>query len=348
MKIIRGRLTAADVSNPSIRYNPDTDAVEFTPDGGATWTPAPSLDIRHSTLFLKPPVAGSSKQCDAAANMTKWFKDFIDAMLFDFVLVGSVTTIINSILLSLSVVTEGFTTFLALISEAAETISTIGGTALEAAFTSDQYDLLQCIFFCRADSDGQISAANLALIESDITTQLNTTAALITNFILSIQGEIGLSNAGAIGSETGDCTACGCAWCYNTHDGARLDEWVAEDFTGGNFPTYSGGQWNSVLIGITACLWISWTFSSTTNLTDAAITAEDSSGLNRQIYINGDGTAFSGTLVWNNGTLVGGALPADADRIDVIMVQAFNSTPRFISAMQYSGFGDPPFGDSNC
>lgn len=221
MEIIRGRLSAQDVVNSNVRYNPDGDEIEYTPDGGTTWTPAPSLDIRHSPLFLKPPVTGSTKRCDAAANMTKWLKDFIDGILFDFEIVGTVTTIINSILLSLSVVTEGFTTFLALISEAAETISTIGGTALAIAFTSTEYDLLNCIFYCHADVDGRISADALIAVEDDITAQLNTTAALIVNTILFIQGEIGLSNAGSIGAQTGDCDACACSTtlCVGFNDG---------------------------------------------------------------------------------------------------------------------------------
>jgi hypothetical protein len=104
---------------------------------------------------------------------------------------------------------------LAIISELAETISAIGGTALAAAFTSDQYDLLKCIFFCAIDSDGRVSVDALAIIEAQITSQLNTTAALITNAILFVQGEVGLSNAGSVGSETGDCDDCVCC---NTFD----------------------------------------------------------------------------------------------------------------------------------
>jgi hypothetical protein len=248
MKIIRGALSAADVSNPNVRYNADCDCLQVTPDGGTTWNNAPDSDPRHSPTFLKPPVAGSSKQCDAAANMVKWLHDFIDQMLFDFLLVGTVTTIINSILLELEILAP-YIELLAIISELAETISAIGGTALAAAFTSDQYDLLQCIFFCNADSSGRVSVDALAEIETEITAQLNTTAALVTNAILFVQGEIGLSNAGSVGSETGDCDDCACGWCYRFDFSVGDGGWTALPASGyepgdarGN---YGSARWNS-------------------------------------------------------------------------------------------------------
>jgi hypothetical protein len=347
VKIIRGRLSAADVSNPTIRYNPDTDQIEMTPDGGVTWNPAPGSDPRHSMAFLKPPVAGSSKQCDAAANMVKWLHDFIDQMLFDFELVGSVTTIINSILLSLNVLSAGFATFLEVISELAETISGIGAVGLTAAFTDDQYDLLICIFFCHAGADGRVTALQLAAMESDITAQLNTTAALVVNAILFLQGEIGLSNAGAIGSETGECDDCGCAWCYNFQDVSRLSEWIPET-VGTATATYSGGVWNSAVNGDTAWLWISWTLGTPTVLIDAAILAYTPDGRSRAIYLNGDGSGFSGTLVWQDGFIVGTPFPITTSRIDMYIVHAHDAGPGTLGEAQFSGQGDPPFGDSNC
>src|ERR1700733_12125250 len=120
MKIIRGRLSAADVSNPSIRYNGATDTVQQSPDGGVTWIDTPSLDPRHGAGFLKPPVAGSSKQCDSAANAVAWLHGFIDQMIFDFELTWSVTTIINSILLELEFLAP-YAVLLEIISELAET-----------------------------------------------------------------------------------------------------------------------------------------------------------------------------------------------------------------------------------
>jgi hypothetical protein len=264
MTLVRSRLSEADFSNPNVRYNPDTDQLEQTPDGGVTWNPAPGLDPRHSTTFLKPPVGGSSKQCDSAANMVKWLHDFVDQMLFDFELVGSVTTIINSILLELEILAPYFE-LLGIVSELAETVSGIGATALAAAFTSDQYDLLQCIFFCRADADGRISAAQLVRVESDITRQLNTTAALVTNAILFVQGEIGLSNAGSVGSQTGSCDDCACGWCRSS------DYTTDEDLAG---MTNDSGVWSAGdgYVGTSAYGFVSFVQHYATGITGSTAT----------------------------------------------------------------------------
>lgn len=157
-----------------------------------------------------------------------------------------------------------------------------------------------------------------------------------------------VNEAQAIGGDW-DCSICADTgnWCYNFHDGAQLDTWTAETFSGTN-ATYSGGAWHSANAGGTEALWISKSLGSPTTLTDAAITADDGTGLNRSIFINGDGSAFSGTLVWNNGALLGGTLPASTSRIDVYMIQAFNGTPRTLSAMQYAGEGANPVGFDNC
>lgn len=214
MKIIRGRLNPADVSNPSLRYNATCDCIQYTPDGGSTWVDAPEADPRHSATFLKPPVAGSNKRCDSAANMVKWLKDFIDALNDAFVFGGTVTTFINLAIQFLDILAP-YAELLAPIVELAGAIFGIGHAALSGAFTSTEYDALECIFYCHDDPDGQVTASQLVSIESDITAQLNTTAALVVNAILFVQGEVGLSNAGSVGSETGDCSACtACFFAY--------------------------------------------------------------------------------------------------------------------------------------
>lgn len=209
MKIIRGRLNPADVSNPSIRYSSTDDTLQYTPDNGTTWVNVPELDPRHSAAFLKPPVAGSNKRCDSAANKVKWLKDFIDYETSLLVAGATITTLINGILVPMDLLSP-MADLLSIIIDLADEIFGIGATALTAAFTDDQYDLLKCIFYCNADTNGQVSAGQLAQTESDITTLLNTTAAIVVNAILFVQGEIGLSNAGTLYSEVGDCTACDC------------------------------------------------------------------------------------------------------------------------------------------
>jgi hypothetical protein len=346
MELVRKRLSTAELIPPNIRYNPDTDQVQFSPDGGTTWVDTPSADPRHSDAFRYPPLETMDTRCDAAANMRAWLKQFLDQA--SDILCGGATalSVANAAIPLYELISGGSLTLLAVLTEVAGGLFSLGCTAITAAFDDDVYALIQCIFDCQIGVDGQVSASQFSTIQAHISAQLTTTAALITNAILSLQGEVGLSNAGAIGHETGDCSDCECAWCYNFQDGQRLDDWVAETF-GTATPTYSSGAWHSALTGGTAALWVSWSLASAVNLTDAAL-IDVSDGLNWSIFVNGNGTAFSGTNIWANGAIVGSPFPISVDRIDVFMVQAFNSTARSLSELQFSGTGDAPFGDDNC
>jgi hypothetical protein len=229
MEIIRGRLSAKDYGNPSLRYVSETDEVQFTPDNGTTWVDAPSADPRHSDIYRYPPLATVDPPCDAAADMVKWLKDFIDqATTF----LGDGATAFTLLNFALGLFAEVFPPdlFIVAISELCSTLFGAGAAALLAAFTSDQWDLLLCIFMCNIEADGSVTASDLAAITSEITVNLNTTAALILNFILFIQGEVGLSNAGTLGGEAGDCSDCECGWigCVDFRTG--LHDWNILNF----------------------------------------------------------------------------------------------------------------------
>lgn len=355
MKIIRGALNAADVSNPNIRYDADCDCLQQTPDGGVTWNPAPGADPRHATGFLKPPVTGSSKQCDAAANMVKWLHDFIDEMLSVFELTWSVTTIINAILAELEILAP-YIELLAIITQLAEAIAGVGATALSLAFTSDQYDLLLCIFYCRADTSGRISATNLALVESDITDQLNTTAALITNAILFVQGEIGLSNAGAVGSETGDCSSCVCEWCFlfdfkTSMDGVTINR---GDFVLGSglHVLFEGGDQQNTLAWVTLT---TPTLPSGTTITSAEmLTSVASVGTSPLALIQADDrtiTLVNTTLLTGDETWFTSPLTTTYTNLSFLCVVSQNPAgggDGYMTGIALRGLGDNPFGANNC
>ena len=63
-------------------------------------------------------------------------------------------------------------------------------------------------------------------LEAQVTHDLNTTAALVVNLILSLQGEVGVSNAGVIGGLTGDCSDCECGWCLEFDFKTGLHGWT--------------------------------------------------------------------------------------------------------------------------
>jgi len=214
LQVVRKELSENEVSPTSLRYDSGCDCVQYTPDGGTTWNPAPESDARHSLTLRLPERSGTDVRCDSAANMVKWLHDFIDQLIAAGTLAGDILFVVNLLLEFLELLTGLFSVLLDLIVEAATIICTYGAAALDAAFSSDQYDLMLCIFYCNIDPDGSVSPTQLATIEAAISDQLNTTAALVTNLILSVQGETGLTNAGRIGSETGDCSSCDCGWCH--------------------------------------------------------------------------------------------------------------------------------------
>jgi len=209
MEIIRGRLSAADFSPPNLRYNPDCDCVQFTPDDGTTWVDAPSADPRHSDLYRLPVLTTTDPRCDAAANMVKWMKDFIDSLTALLEAGATAFTLINTALELMSAIFNPSILLLA-IAEVCDTLFGIGSAALLAAFTSDQYDLLLCCFYCNIESDGSCTPVDLVGIETQVTADLNGIASLVVNLIFAIQGEVGVSNAGVVGGQTGDCSSCDC------------------------------------------------------------------------------------------------------------------------------------------
>lgn len=248
MKIVRGRLFSGDVSNPAYRYNSDCDCVQYSPDGGTTWTDAPNSDPRHAAPFRLPHRTGSDIECNAAANMVAWIKAVIDECTRICGVGGLAIALVNKILDFAEVIfAEEGGILLTLIQAIAGTIFDVGYAALTANFTSDQYDLLQCIFFCNIDGDGQVSADQFAEIQTEVTEQLNEVAGIVVNLFLSLQGEVGLSNAGAQGAATGDCSDCDCGWqaCI-----AGTDLAVAFSIVGTNgTPTGDGIQTATAFVG---------------------------------------------------------------------------------------------------
>lgn len=361
MKIIRGRLNPADVSNPAFRYDATCDCIQQTPDGGTTWVDVPSADPRHAVGFLKPPVAGSNKQCDAAANMVKWIKDFIDYETALMVAGATITTLVNSILTPMDLLFPA-ADFLSLIIDVADTIFGIGAAGLTTAFTSDQYDLLLCIFECNDDSDGRVIAAQLGVIEGQITEQLNTTAALVVNAILFIQGEVGLSNAGAIGSEVGDCSGCDCGWCFADDLSADDGGFVPTTGDGQDMSVYSAGVgWQGVCFpheGTFQLCFIERLFGSSVQLRSVEFHLDVIAGTDIGALPFAIQGTLAGSVVFTASTAAHGGSDialswTGNDIVDRVQLVTYSSRTDCsgqvtVKDVRWSGLGDNPFSESNC
>lgn len=209
MEVVRKQLAESQISPPNIRFNSGTDTVQFSPDDGANWYDTPSADPRHSDAFRLPPL-GTDTRCDAAANMVKWIKDFLDRAT-DLLGDGATAlTLLNTAIPLYELISGGSLTLLAIVSEFCQGLFSLGYTVLLAAMDTTAYDALLCCFYCNIGNNGQVSAGQLSDVEAQVTTDLNTTAGIVVNAILALQGEVGVSNAGKIGGLTGDCSGCAC------------------------------------------------------------------------------------------------------------------------------------------
>lgn len=345
MKIVRKQLTTTEIQPAGTRWNAGTDTVQTTPDGGATWNNAPGLDPRHADNYRLPPLTGGSAQCDAAARMAA----YVNVQVDNFLNAGSLAQAATGALGVLLLLFGGAGIIIDAILAAMDVLITIGATAISSAFNVTTYENLKCTFFCHIGADGQMTAAQLAAFQNDVFLHYSSTVYSTMVTIGSFTGEVQYSNAGVERSETGDCSACaGCGWCYHFDSTHQLGDWTAENYSGA-VATWDGAQWIGGLTGDTNVIWISFPVPDLPTFTDASIT-ESGGGAGRAIFLNGDGSTFSGVHVWQDGAVVGGSMPlANVTRIDVYHLTAHDSTVQTIQSLQFSGSdADNPFGTSNC
>jgi len=258
MKVVRGRLAFQDTQPQNARYNSDCECTQTTADGGATWVDDPTVDPRHALQFLKPPLTTSDPQCDAAANMVKYIKDFIDG----------VVTALSEGASGLTIATAAVTVFSLLFFEVGLLVdlflalgaglASLGSTALDDAFDSSVYDELKCFFLCAADAEGKVSPTSFSVLQTQIAASgINSTAKTVIGLMLTLMGEVGLTNAGAIGSETGDCSDCDpCGWVkeWDVSNGDTLGWQIVLVADGTPRGSYVGGRFIGTHQGGSVCL----------------------------------------------------------------------------------------------
>lgn len=236
LQVIRKKLDPAEVSPANQRYNSGGDSVQTTNDGGVTWVDTPASDPRHSPAFSLPPLTGTDVPCHAAANMRRFFEDFIGTTL------TALTEGLDALALAttlISIVFGGFGLFIDLVIDLAAVLASAGDTAINAAFTPEVFDQLQCIFYCNVDSSGQVDAAALSNIEAQISSQIGGLVSVVMSACLFIMGEVGLSNSGVTTvNPSADCSGCDCGWCV------ELDLTVS-DYGMVAVPGYTGCAWSA-------------------------------------------------------------------------------------------------------
>jgi hypothetical protein len=97
------------------------------------------------------------------------------------------------------------------------------------------YEQIKCILYANIDADGQMSAAQLAEIQTQIDTLIGGTPNLVFDLFAGLWGEVQWSNAGATGEYEGECDECG-GTCFE------------QVYVAGSQPfnlTFFSGEWNT-------------------------------------------------------------------------------------------------------
>lgn len=247
----RAGLLCALIANPDLcsvmgstqyRYDDATDTVQTSDDGGATWADNPGADPRNNTLL--PPLTTSDPQCDSAATMTAALKAMIDQQIA-FLNTGATALQIIGGVLSLLSLLGLFGIFASIVADLAAAVVTLGASGMSSAFPSTVWDTLLCIIECLLATDGTLSDSSLALLKSQVDSDIGGSAATIVQFMLLIMGTAGLNDARLItgGAVTGDCSGCSaCDWVveYDLADGNQ--GWFISVVSGVSFGAFDGAQ----------------------------------------------------------------------------------------------------------
>lgn len=204
MKFVRRKISVDAVQPPNTRYDETCGCVQTRASDTSPWQDNPNADPRHADSFRLPAREGSNIKCDAAENMMQHFKAQVDAFLTSI----TILQFVNSFLTLAALFIPGMGLLTKVIFVVATELTSIGASVINAAMTEEVYDQIKCIIFKNIGEDGQMSAAQLADIQSAIDIEVGGTPNLVFDLFAGAWGEVGWSNAGATGEYEGDCDDC--------------------------------------------------------------------------------------------------------------------------------------------
>jgi len=325
-----------------LHYDADCDCILQEGNGGTTETENPDADPRHSDVFRYPVIDADDPRCQAAANMTRWLNDLIDQVLLTVDAAGSAEGLL-AIVLPFVVELGPFGILIELVLGVAFLLFSAGATAISAAFTNTVYDTLTCIFYCRIDVTGQVSAEALALILSDIDTQIGGLVSTILSAMFFLTGEVGLSNAGTIGSAPADCSGCVCLpWPRQFDFCGDLDSWtiVCGTLTANGIQSVDSCEGSPSIIYIRRTIAI----PSGSQITEVRWWTEDSTDTGDVADLYWNGTLVNGTtnpFFRTPFIATGLALTGTADML-IIWQRGTTGSAARIPTVRLYGTGTPP------
>lgn len=299
MAVIRKRLDTTEVTPSNLRWNEDCNCVQQSPDNGTTWIDSPTQDPRFSTIFQVPARSTGDVQCDSAQQMHDRTKNALDALIAS----SSVLQAINSVVGLVAL----FMFEIGIIIEAIWAIVTaifgVGTTVLDAALDATAYEQLLCIFYCEIGADGTVTEEQYNNIIDRINAEINTVAAFAFTTFLSGIGWVGLTNAGALGEVTGDCSECECAHCFEID--FTITDGTEFGFVGQGGTWAAGVGWQGDATGFGGHdVYGYWAFGETLEVQKVQMvyTKENGSGANNvnKLYALSPATSYNLTTIAEN------------------------------------------------
>jgi len=207
MEIVRKELSSNELFSATLRYAAGTDEVEYSPDNGTTWYPAPNLDPRRVAYVPAPETADPA--CDGAARIVAHYQALVE-MVISGIAFGT-TTVVTNILFLLF---PQFALLIIIISLVVNQLIGIGADDLANAFLGTEWDDFLCILAKHIGADGFMNEAGFDLVRADVNAQIGGTAATVLNLLMDMTGFGGMNDAAGQRTETGDCGDCGCPFPY--------------------------------------------------------------------------------------------------------------------------------------
>lgn len=351
MPIIRKKLAPSDVYPDDLRYNEATDTVQTNVNG--EWKDSPENDPRHQTTI--PPRITADTACDAAQSIVGALKGQIAGVTDA---IDNASTLFTIAGIILSIFTFGtFGVFISLALAAADAMVGYGSAAIEAALTEPVWEQLRCILYCAMDSNGRLAASDLAEVQAQVSSDIGGLAATIINQMLSLAGEGGVNNLGAVGEATGDCSSCACVdeWCYDFD--FTISDWSA--FVTGELGTWVGGTgWVGVPYGTGGGLHLVFDFDvAQVRGMSMVHTASGYGGYQKlAVWENTPAAGVNHTLVSDPEVMNGIQITSMYDSLDTenlvnrvtMFVDGAGSSNATIHHVTLWGTGVNPFGPDNC
>jgi len=351
LQVVRKELDPAEVYPDNLRYNVDCDCVQQTYDDGDTWVDQPGQDPRHSTTYQFPPVTADDPRCQAASNMSLYFQNLIETVL-NAISAGLDVLGVATAIMPVFVELGPFALFFDLGLGLSSALIGLGVDVISSEFTPEVFEALTCTFDCNIESDGTVTALDLAAINLALIADYNPDVYLILGACFLLMGEVGLSNAGTIGEAPADCDECNCGWCYEWDFTVSDGGFAPINIGGTDFAEYVAGVgWRCGLLQNDGCGGHAYLYmSKSLPSNDVIETVEydlttDLGGFDANVFNRLLGGSVIDSVPFDNGVdTLHTALMAgvEMDSCQIITNLCGQASKYVIEKTRFKGFGDMP------